>query len=92
MRYEAKKYEDLFFTDDFLFSKIIHEPEIAKGLVESLLGIKVGKIEFVTSQYSPGELYDGCGGRLDAYLEDSDKVVNPLTTFACQNWKQNLKC
>ena len=91
MRYESKKYEDLFFTDDFLFSKIMREPEIAKGVVESLLGIKVGKIEFLTSQYSLGELYDGRGVRLDAYLEDSDKVVNPLASFACQNWKQNLK-
>ena len=30
MRYESKKYEDLFFTDDFLLCKIMREPEIAK--------------------------------------------------------------
>lgn len=66
----------MFFTDDFLFSKIMREPEIAKGVVESLLGIKVGKIEFLTSQYSLGELYDGRGVRLDAYLEDSDRILD----------------
>ena len=76
MGYKSKKYEDLFFTDDFLFSKIMRNPEIAKGVVESLLGIKVGRIEFLTSQYSLGELYDGRGIRLDAYLEDSDRVID----------------
>ena len=76
MGYKSKKYEDLFFTDDFLFSKIMRKPEIAKGVVESLLGIKVGRIEFLTSQYSLNEVYGEHGVRLDAYLEDSDKVID----------------
>ena len=89
-KYAMKSYDDLFFTDDFLFSKIMRNPEIAKGVVQNLLGIKVRKIEFVTSQYSIDELYNGKGIRLDAYLEDEDKSENPLANFACQNWKQNL--
>ena len=89
-KYTMKPYDDLFFTDDFLFSKIMRNPEIAKGVVQNLLGIKVKKIEFVTSQYSIDELYNGKGIRLDAYLEDEDKTLNPLANFACQNWKQNL--
>ena len=76
MGYKSKKYEDLFFTDDFLFSKIMRNPEIAKGVVESLLGIKVGRIEFLTSQYSLNEVYGEHGVRLDAYLEDSGKVID----------------
>ena len=75
-RYTLKPYEELFFTDDFLFSKIMRNPEIAKGVVQNLLGIKVKKIEFVTSQYSIDELYTGKGIRLDAYLEDEDKVID----------------
>lgn len=71
-----KSYDELFFTDDFLFSKIMRNPEIAKGVVENLLGIKVGKIEFLSSQYSIDEMYTGHGIRLDAYLEDSDKVID----------------
>ena len=89
-KYTMKPYDELFFTDDFLFSKIMRNPEIAKGVVQNLLGIKVKKIEFVTSQYSIDELYNGKGIRLDAYLEDEDKTLNPLANFACQNWKQNL--
>ncbi len=75
-RYTMKPYDELFFTDDFLFSKIMRNPEIAKGVVQNLLGIKVKKIEFVTSQYSLDELYNGKGIRLDAYLEDEDKIID----------------
>ena len=75
-KYTMKPYDELFFTDDFLFSKIMRDPEIAKGVVQNLLGIKVKKIEFVTSQYSIDELYNGKGIRLDAYLEDEDKIID----------------
>lgn len=75
-KYTMKSYDELFFTDDFLFSKIMRNPKIAKGVVQNLLGIKVKKIEFVTSQYSIDELYNGKGIRLDAYLEDEDKIID----------------
>ena len=54
----------------------MRDPQIAKGVVQNLLGIKVKKIEFITSQYSIDELYGGKGIRLDAYLEDEDKVID----------------
>ena len=76
MKYTPKPYEELFFTDDFLFSKIMRDEEIAKGVVENLLGIKIKKVDFLSSQYSIDELYGGKGIRLDAYLEDSGKVVD----------------
>ena len=76
MKYTPKPYEELFFTDDFLFSKIMRDVEIAKGVVQNLLGIKVKKVDFLSSQYSIDELYGGKGIRLDAYLEDSDKVID----------------
>ena len=75
-KYTLKPYDELFFTDDFLFTKIMRDPQIAKGVVQNLLGIKVKKIEFITSQYSIDELYGGKGIRLDAYLEDEDKVID----------------
>lgn len=74
--YKVKRFEDLFFTDDFLFSKIMRDPEIARGVVESLLGFKVKKIEFLTSQHSIAALFGGRGVRLDAYLEDSGRVID----------------
>ena len=71
-----KNYDDLFFTDDFLFSKIMRNPEIAKGVVENLLGIKISKIKFLTSQHTIDELYNGRGIRLDAYIEGTNEIID----------------
>ena len=39
------------FTDDFIFSQVMKNKDICKSLIETILKIKVGKIEFLTSQY-----------------------------------------
>lgn len=41
MEHRFKPYEELTFSDDFMFSKIMRDPEIARGVVENLLGVKV---------------------------------------------------
>ena len=46
-----KRWEDLTFTDDFIFSQVMKNEDICKSLIETILKIKVGKIEFLTSQY-----------------------------------------
>ena len=71
-----KNYDELFFTDDFMFCKIMRDPEIAKGVVESLLGIKVKKVDFLNSQFEINESLNHHGIRLDAYLEDSDRIFD----------------
>ena len=76
MNYNLKSYEELCFSDDFLFSKIMKDPKIAKGVVESLLGFKIKKVKFLESQHTIDEVYGSKGIRLDAYLEGSDKVID----------------
>lgn len=71
-----KSYDELFFTDDFLFSKIMRDPEIAKGVIKSLLGFKIEKVEYLNSQHTIDEVYNGRGIRLDAYLEGSGKIID----------------
>ena len=46
-----KRWEDLTFTDDFMFSQVMKNKEICKEVIETILGIKVGRIEFLTSQH-----------------------------------------
>lgn len=39
-----KKYEDLDFTDDFMFCKVLtSNPELCKELLELIIGRKVGR-------------------------------------------------
>lgn len=76
MERRFKPYEELTFSDDFMFSKIMRDPEIARGVVENLLGVKVSRIEFLTSQHTIDAAYSGKGVRLDAYLEDESRIFD----------------
>ena len=49
--FKIKKWEELTITDDFMFSQVMKDKEICKEVVETILGIKVGKIKFLTSQH-----------------------------------------
>ncbi len=43
-----KPIEELTFTDNFMFGRIMQDAEICKGLLERLLEIKIDKIEYPT--------------------------------------------
>ena len=49
--FKIKKWEDLTITDDFMFSQVMKDEVICKEVVEMILGVKVGKIKFLTSQH-----------------------------------------
>ena len=42
----AKPIEELTFTDDFMFGRVMQNPEICKGFLERLLEIKIDKIGY----------------------------------------------
>ena len=44
--YRIKPVEELKFTDDFMFCHVMKSPDLCKGVIERLLGIKVEKIEY----------------------------------------------
>ena len=72
----AKPIEELTFTDDFLFGRVMQNPEICKGLLERLLEIKIDKIEYPTLQKTISPHYKSKGIRLDVYVEDSNRVFD----------------
>ena len=83
MNYKEKKaaeeaYNNLQFKDDYLFCKILTErPDIAKELVELILGVKIREV--VVQKQKPIEITaDGRGIRLDVYLEDDRNTVYDL--------------
>lgn len=73
-----KKYEELTFTDDFMFCKILQQDEdLCKRLVEVIIGKKIGKIIHNEKQQAIDITSDGRGVRLDVFLEDDqDSVYN----------------
>ena len=41
-----KTWENLDITDDFLFGKVMRNPEICKRMIEAILDIKIERIEY----------------------------------------------
>ena len=72
----AKPIEELTFTDDFMFGRVMQNPEICKGFLERLLEIKIDKIEYPTLQKTISPHYKSKGIRLDVYVEDSNRVFD----------------
>jgi len=74
--YRIKPVEELRFTDDFMFCHVMKSPEICKGVIERLLGIKVEKIEYPELQKVIRPYYSAHGIRMDVYVKDSDRIFD----------------
>ena len=73
-----KKYEELRYTDGFIFNKVMStNPDIARQVIELILGIKIRKIAVIehekTMDLDPGAKYS----RFDVYIETNDgKIID----------------
>ena len=74
--YRIKPVEELKFTDDFMFCHVMKSPELCKGVIERLLGIKVDKIEYPELQKEIRPYYSAHGIRMDVYVKDSNKIFD----------------
>lgn len=71
-----KKYEELTFTDDFMFCKILtNNPELCHELLELILGKKVGAFTRLDKQKPIEITADGKGVRFDVYSEDESTKI-----------------
>ncbi|EPF32085.1 hypothetical protein HMPREF9194_00073 [Treponema maltophilum ATCC 51939] len=71
-----KSVEELTFTDDFMFGTIMKNKPICKGILERLLHIKVGKIEYPSLQKTIAPFYESKGIRLDVYVAETSRVFD----------------
>ena len=76
MEYTHKPVEELSFTDDFMFGTVMKNQFICKGVIERLLHIKVGKIEYPSLQKTIAPFYESKGIRLDVYVSDPERVFD----------------
>lgn len=59
-----------------MFGKVMQDREICAGVIERLLGIKVGKIKYPKLQKVIAPYYSTHGVRLDVYVENSTTVFD----------------
>ena len=85
-----KTYDELEFTDDFLFCRILMENEdLCIELVEMITGRKIKSIIKPESQKAIRLTYDGKGVRFDVYFEDEENVIYDIEMQASK--KYNLR-
>ncbi len=79
-------YEELSFTDDFMFCKVLeNNEELCKELLELILGKKVKGIVYLHKQEAIEITSDGKGIRLDVYLEDEADTVYDIEMQTAQD-------
>ena len=72
----SKSWEELTFADNFLFCKIMEDESICRQLLEILLPIKIGKIEYLSTEKEFHPSYKGRSIRLDVFLKDSNRTFD----------------
>ena len=73
---KTKRYEELNFTDDFMFCKILqNDPDLCRELTELILLRKIGRIVSIDRQKAIEITADGKGVRFDVYMEDDESTV-----------------
>ncbi|MCD8010775.1 MAG: Rpn family recombination-promoting nuclease/putative transposase [Lachnospiraceae bacterium] len=75
MSNSLKKWEDLELKDDFMFAKVMRDPELCQEMLERLLGFKITGIRYLEEQKTIDISYDSRSIRLDVYVEDDRQTV-----------------
>ena len=71
-----KRYEELTFTDDFMFCKVMTEhPELCKAVAELITGRKIREVKSLRQQAAIRVHSDGRGIRFDVYFEDDAETM-----------------
>ncbi len=71
-----KAYEELEFKDDFMFGKVMEDPEICREVLECLLQRPVGELHNIVREKDIRCTSEGKPIRLDIYTEDDIRVYD----------------
>lgn len=75
MTNKDSKWEKLGLSDNFIFQKVMQNKELCKEVLERILGIKLLKVEMVTTEKTIQNAFQSKGIRVDAYVNDSKGTV-----------------
>ena len=76
METRQTKWEELSISNDFLFGKVMQNPELCRGLLQRILpDLKIARIEYPELQKSIRMDMDARSVRLDVYVKDEKETV-----------------
>ena len=73
--YNGHSLKDLNLSDDYLFAKVMIDPNICRRVLEQILRIPIHRVSFPTEQKSIRILPESKGVRLDIYVNDDQGTV-----------------
>lgn len=81
-------YRHIPLRHDFAFSEVMREPDICQCFLETVLGIRIRKLEFISKQEDLTDSLLGHGIRLDIYVEDD---AGSVYNIEMQNRLETMK-
>ena len=70
-----KPWQELTFTDDYMFKKTLEARDISKGVLNESLSWDIERVTYFEEEKPLKPHYDGKGVRLDAYLHDERERI-----------------
>ena len=70
----SKRFEDLQFSDNYIFCKVMKNKSICKRMLEILLGMEIESIEYVETEHPIENYYDARGIRLDVFVKSAERI------------------
>lgn len=68
-------WEQVGITNDFIFKKVMENPEICKKVLETILGVKIQKLVYIESEKELDVDYHSKSIRFDVYAENDEHTV-----------------
>ncbi|AAS13206.1 hypothetical protein HMPREF9721_01338 [Treponema denticola ATCC 35404] len=65
----VKRFEDLTLQDDFMFCKVMQNPDLCKGLIEMILSATIGKIAYISVQHNINTYEQAKSVRFDVLVQ-----------------------
>ena len=73
--YLQKEWEGLGISNNFIFTKVMQNPEICKEFLEMVLDIEIDYIEYPAIEKTVNISYESKGIRLDVYVADDKHTI-----------------
>ena len=71
-----EEYSKLGISNDFMFGKIMEDPDRCRAFLEQILNIRIDHVEILKRQKTIDEKVDARSVRLDIYVDDGNTIYN----------------
>ena len=85
-----KEWEELTICDNFIFQKVMQNPNLCKRFVEKILNIRIKNIVYPTAEMTIEESATKKGVRLDLYVETDTGVVIDVEMQTTDDYPSSL--